>query len=131
MSMIVEVPIETEVISDNLQSEEVIIEPDFETNTELQEDITELSKKVESVQSSIDSLSNETVSFNGENYNELQLLAEILTTMQQEETVTNDQDIKSLIEAQNQLIVEGSFAVVLSVIISFAVYIFFNQLSKW
>lgn len=129
--MIVEVPIETEVISDNLQSEEVIIEPDFETNTELQEDITELSKKVESVQSSIDSLSNETVSFNGENYNELQLLAEILTTMQQEETVTNDQDIKSLIEAQNQLIVEGSFAVVLSVIISFAVYIFFNQLSKW
>lgn len=131
MSMIVEVPIETEVISDNLQSEEVIIEPDFETNTELQEDITELSKKVESVQSSIDSLSNETVSFNGENYNELQLLAEILTTMQQEETVTNDQDIKSLIEAQNQLIVEGSFAVVLSVIISFAVYMFFNQLSKW
>ena len=131
MSMIVEVPIETEVISDNLQSEEVIIEPDFETNTELQEDITELSKKVESVQSSIDSLSNETVSFNGENYNELQLLAEILTTMQQEETVTNDQDIKSLIEAQNQLIVEGSFAVVLSVIISFAVYIFFNQLSNW
>ena len=90
-----------------------------------------MSKKVESVQSSIDSLSNETVSFNGENYNELQLLAEILTTMQQEETVTNDQDIKSLIEAQNQLIVEGSFAVVLSVIISFAVYIFFNQLSKW
>lgn len=56
---------------------------------------------------------------------------QIIVLMQTEDVQEPDIDLSAILQQQNDLIVEGSFFVGLCVIISFAVYMFWSQMSKW